>query len=384
MTFVKLHAVLQKVQDIIDTFLLLYAGYLYFGVNDGRILRMSLTSPSYEYDVVLNSTYVFPGDRTCSYSGPADQANCGRHLGIRFDSKGKFMYSLDAYTGIYKTDLKTKVVSRIFDEKTRGIDRRIVFLDDFVTDEAANGGNIHYITDSSANWPVDYCGPIVLLKDTTGRLLKFDEETQTVEVLMESLTFPNGIELSDDKQSVIFNELGKRMTWRHYIKGAKKGKSEVICDNLPGYPDNLRRSARKDRETYWIAFYEASNPEKPNHLVSFLEKNPRIVEFTSRLFFNVGKMVMDVGVMFSFQPLIDTGFYIKTTQFHQKFLDFSSRGLAIEVDINCNILRSIHSAEGRVTHLSEIREVLEGNGQSTLYLGSYYNDYLGKLTLHDR
>jgi hypothetical protein len=349
---------------------------------------MSLTSPGHEYETVVNSTYSIKDKSPCIYSGPDSQTQCGRQLGLRFDSSGRFLYSLDAYTGIYKTDTQTKIVSRVFpvDTNTEILGRKLIFLDDFVMVERSGkkGGNVYYITDSSLNWPVDYCGPIVLLKDTTGRLLKFDEDTGEVESLQEPLTFPNGIEISDDKQSILFNELGKRMTWRHFIKGPKKGNSELLCDNLPGYPDNLRRSGRKDMESYWIAFYEATNPEKPNYLISFAEKNPRLTEMVIRSLYNTGQILMDIGHILSFRPLINIGFYIKTTQFHQKWFDFYSKGLAIEIDVNCNILRSIHSPDGRITHLSEVREVLEPSGQSTLYLGSYYNDYIGKLTLNDK
>lgn len=353
-------------------------------MGDGSILRKPVDHDN-DFEVVVNSSRIL-GDSKCIYSGPADQINCGRHLGIRFDSKG-FLYSLEAYTGIYKVDVKKKAVTKhVFDARKFGSEsRKIVFLDDFAMDEGSGskGGNVYYLTDSSKNWVVDYVSVMVLLKDATGRIIRFDEDTGKVEPLLEDLLFPNGIELTDDKTAILFNELSTRKTWKYYIKGSKKGKSEIMCPNLPGYPDNLRRSARRDKETYWIAFYEAMNPEKPNHIANLSERNAKVTEVALRAFFNLGSIMMNVGSWFSFQPLIDMGFYTKTMQFHQKW-DPLSKGLAIEVDLDCNILRSVHSPDGKVKHLSEAREVIEANGQSTLYLGSYYNNYLGEVSLDSK
>ena len=245
-------------------------------------------------------------------------------------------------------------------------------------DEGAGkkGGNVYYLSDSSHKFVVDFVGAITLMKDSTGRVIKFDEDTGTVEVLMTGLAFPNGIEFTDDKTAVLVNELTARKTWKYFVRGPKKGSYEVLCPNLPGFPDNIRRSARKDKETYWIAFYDAVNPERPNPMTHALVKYPQITQVGLKALFNLGKVVMDVGEVFKFQPLIDLGFMIKTQLFHQKIDPFAT-GLAIEIDSRCDIVGSLQGKA--VPLLSEVREVHE-SGRTVLYLGSYFNDFLGKIT----
>ena len=43
------------------------------------------------------------------------------------------------------------------------------------------------------------------------------------------------------------------------MSGPKQGSHEMFADNLPGLPDNIRRS---ERGGYWVAFAVVRHPEK--------------------------------------------------------------------------------------------------------------------------
>jgi sugar lactone lactonase YvrE len=51
---------------------------------------------------------------------------------------------------------------------------------------------------------------------------------------------------------VIHHQVYSRNTldaYRYFLAGENKGEMEVFADNLPGLPDNIRRSGRG---TYWV------------------------------------------------------------------------------------------------------------------------------------
>lgn len=53
-------------------------------------------------------------------------------------------------------------------------------------------------------------------------------------------------------------------TSRYYLKGPKAGKSELLLDNLPGYPDNIKLNSRGN---FYVGLasvrYEGSGVTKP-------------------------------------------------------------------------------------------------------------------------
>jgi len=61
----------------------------------------------------------------------------------------------------------------------------------------------------------------------------------TVEVLKDKLFFPNGIITSPDGTCLYVAETPKRRILRYYLKGEKKGETEVFVDELPGFVDGL-------------------------------------------------------------------------------------------------------------------------------------------------
>lgn len=101
------------------------------------------------------------------------------------------------------------------------------------------------------------------------RLLSYNSQTREVKVLLDNLHFPNGVQVSPDGTFVIVAELTrcrlikwqiratKKASWlifspfRYYLAGEKRGRSEILSENLPGSPDNVRLSSDGH---IWVAF----------------------------------------------------------------------------------------------------------------------------------
>ncbi|KAK3155462.1 hypothetical protein QOZ80_2BG0203580 [Eleusine coracana subsp. coracana] len=106
-----------------------------------------------------------------------------------------------------------------------------------------------FFTDSSMNYQRSQHERVTATKDSTGRLMKYDPQTNRVTVLQKDITYPNGLAISYDRTHLLVALTGPCKLMRHWIKGPKAGTSEPLA-NLPGYPDNVRQDGRGG---YWVA-----------------------------------------------------------------------------------------------------------------------------------
>ena len=51
---------------------------------------------------------------------------------------------------------------------------------------------------------------------------------------------------------MLVNETSRYRVRKLWLRGPRAGEDEILVDNLPGFPDNIRRSPR---DTYWVALY---------------------------------------------------------------------------------------------------------------------------------
>ena len=89
-----------------------------------------------------------------------------------------------------------------------------------------------------------------------GRLIVYDPATDKARELIKKLNFANGVALSPDQRFVLVAETGNYRILRYWLEGEKKGQSETLIDNLPGFPDNL--SAGRDGR-FWLALAAPRN-----------------------------------------------------------------------------------------------------------------------------
>jgi sugar lactone lactonase YvrE len=90
---------------------------------------------------------------------------------------------------------------------------------------------------------------ILLEGEGTGRLLRYDPETSAAQVVLNGLVFPNGVQISEDQQFLLFSETTNCRIMRYWLDGPRTGELEVFA-NLPGFPDNVRSNGRGQ---FWVA-----------------------------------------------------------------------------------------------------------------------------------
>ena len=352
-----------------------YNGNFYSGAVGGSIVKWT-TGDNKVTKVIETVT-----GKSCDTSkSHREQHLCGRPLGMRTDSKGN-VYVLDAYIGIKKIDAKTGRMTDVFTVDPKQVigSRVITFLDDVALDEGggSKGGNVYYMTDSTKGLTLDLCFASVISAEKTGRIIKFDEDTQEVTVIYEPLSFPNGIELTDDRNSVIVSEISIRTLVKIGVKGSNKGKRTVLNDNLPGMADNVRRSSRKDKETYWLAFFQARTEKD---ILDNLRRTPYFLRGILRMTHNLGVLLNKLGDLAGCSCLNHIAYAFESQFILFEYILPKTQGVIAEVDANGNVLRTLWDPSQKFLYLSEVREVIEDN-QKVLYLASFTNKYVGRLVL---
>lgn len=311
---------------------------------------------------------------------------CGRPLGLRFNFNGT-LYVVDAYHGLYMIESVTsktpKVTQLLPLSATKGLKGgESVFLDDITIDEGAGtgGGDVIYISDVSTKWDLSSCINTLIEHDSTGRLLKYDVNSRKLTVVAADFVFPNGVQITDNKEAIILCEFGKQRLMRVFIKGSKVGKTELFSP-LPGECDNVRRSLNPDQETYWVAFASVRNASNPL-LSDRISRQPLMRKLIVRVAYLAGTFIEGLGKLFKFEFVESFGFSLKSgTQF--LFLLYASDyGMITEVNANGTIITAYSSPDGKTTHLSEVLE-MKGTKEDEriLYIGSYSNSYLARLVV---
>lgn len=207
-------------------------GNIYTSLEDGRILRIGADGRATEF------------------------ANTGgRPLGLEFTPDGTLIVA-DAYKGLLSIDDGGRIT--VLSTEAEGIP--IAYADDV---DIASDGRI-FFTDATTKFPPARFGgtyPASLLDimehGSHGRLLRYDPQTRKTTVLLTGLNFANGVAVSPDQRFVLVNETGSYRVTRYWLAGEKAGSSDVLIDNLPGFPDNIA-AGRNGR--FWIGLASPRNP----------------------------------------------------------------------------------------------------------------------------
>jgi hypothetical protein len=73
---------------------------------------------------------------------------------------------------------------------------------------------------------------------------------------MENLNFANGVATDANSEFVLVNETGSYRIHKYWLEGEKQGTSEIIIDNLPGFPDNV---VRGEDGRFWVGLVSPRN-----------------------------------------------------------------------------------------------------------------------------
>jgi sugar lactone lactonase YvrE len=161
----------------------------------------------------------------------------GVPLGMEMDKAGNLIVA-DAYKGLLSVAMDGTVTVL-----TNAVDGTpILYADDL--DIGPDG--VIYFSDASTKFGAEAAGSTmagslleILEHGRTGRVLAYDPKDQSTRIVMDDLSFSNGVAMGPDGTSILVNETGRYRVYKHWISGPRSGQTEVLLDNLPGFPDNI-------------------------------------------------------------------------------------------------------------------------------------------------
>ena len=173
----------------------------------------------------------------------------GRPLGMAFDKDdnlivcvgGMGLYGVRPNGEVYKmTDETNRTLWKIND------DSRLRLPDDL---DIAPDGKVYFseatIRYEMHNWILDG-----VETRGNGRVICYDPATNKTHTVVRDISFPNGVCLSHDAQSILYAQSWLCRVMRYWIAGPNKGKIEPVIPTLPFYPDNINRASDGH---YWVA-----------------------------------------------------------------------------------------------------------------------------------
>lgn len=200
------------------------SGNIYTGVKDGRIFKIMSDKKIEEF------------------------ANTeGRPLGLMFDKLDNLIVG-DAYKGLLSINKEGEIT--VLATEHNGIPFK--FTDDL---DIAEDGTI-YFSDASRKFTYEDKAEYPLESEPNGRFLSYNPNTNETELLLDSLYFANGIAISPNQDYILVNETLRYRVTKYWIKGSKKGQSEIFIENLPGFPDGILYG---NDGIYWLALASPRN-----------------------------------------------------------------------------------------------------------------------------
>ncbi len=115
----------------------------------------------------------------------------------------------------------------------------------------------------------------ILEHGNTGAVFAFDPESGETRTVVGGLSYANGVAVSDDGSFLLVAETASYRILKHWLSGENAGTTEVLIDNLPGFPDNIRNGLNG---RFWVGFAAPRND-----LVDKLSDKPFIRKMIQRL-----------------------------------------------------------------------------------------------------
>ena len=312
-----------------------YYGNMYTGLKDGRVVKIEKSGNIVEL--------VRTGENLPNCGDISVEDKCGRPLGLSLDKTEENLYICDSYKGLLQLSLRTNTLTTLI-PASQGVNN-VPFK--FLNSVVASTDGMLYFTDSSWKWSRRDFPYLFLEGGGQGRLISYDLKTKETAVLLDGLFFSNGVAMSPEEDFVIIAESTHARIVRVWTKGDRKGIYDIFADNLPGFPDNVRNAKGGG---YWVAF--ASKREWPFNFLDSIGPYPKVKSLLAKI------LPKD-----SFESLVKT------------------YGLVVKLDFYGDIVKSYHDTAG--SQISHISEAFEDQKEGVLYLGSFKNNFLGKLKLDE-
>jgi sugar lactone lactonase YvrE len=157
-------------------------------------------------------------------------ATGGRPLGLELLPDGRIAVC-DARRGLLAMDPASGAVEEL---TTLVHGRRMTFCNN----AAVAGNGTTWFTDSSRFHGIDRWKADMVENTASGRLMRRDPDG-SVSVVLDGLRFANGVALAADESYVAVAETAGRTVVRRWLTGERAGQSDLLAEDLPGYPDNI-------------------------------------------------------------------------------------------------------------------------------------------------
>jgi ribose transport system permease protein len=175
---------------------------------------------------------------------------------MAFDRAGNLLVCIGGM-GLYQV-APDKTVTKLTDETNRSWmsvvdDSRLRLADDL---DIAPDGRVFFseatIRYEQEDWATD-----ALESRPSGRMIVYDPKRNYTHTDIPKIIFANGVCMCRDGQSFLFAESWTCSILRYWFDGPKKGKTERVIADLPGYPDNINRASDGN---YWMALLGMRTP----------------------------------------------------------------------------------------------------------------------------
>ena len=197
----------------------------------------------------------------------------GRPLGIETNHDGSLVIA-NAVFGLQRID-RDGVITTLLGE-----------LDGQPLENANNLGigpnGVIYFSQSSTKFTAsDFGGSYeaslldILEHGGHGNVYAFDPTSGTVERLMTGLNYANGVAVSEDGSFLLVAETSHYRILKYWLAGERQGTTEVLIDNLPAFPDNIKNGLNG---RFWIGFAAPRN-----QLIDQLSDSPFARKIIQRL-----------------------------------------------------------------------------------------------------
>ena len=208
-------------------------GYVYSGLRDnGTIVRLDTQSATAE-------TIADPG---------------GMPLGLEWLPDGQLLVC-NAVHGLQRIDLHTGTITPYVQSGEK------IYV--------CNNADVHsdgtvYVSDSTTRYPLMSYRRDIIEDTRAGRVLKVTPDGHAT-ILMDGLSFANGVALLPDESTVLVAETAKN---RIHKISLNNGNREIFAET-PGLPDNISRGSDG---LIWVAL-----PSRPNPVLERLHRSPLFV-----------------------------------------------------------------------------------------------------------
>eukprot|EP01041_Mallomonas_annulata_P006986 gene6986-14200_t len=378
-------------------------GYVYSGVGDGRVIRVSTTGNQVEDFFFVGGFLKSMGsadglsdtelldwcrNESLAYRLPWNEMGeqkCGRPLGLRLkqvDGVGSVLYILDAYHGLFTITLETKSVQHVFtpdicttktstfSHKTDAVvDKPCRFINDL---DVSSDGTV-YFTDSSYKHSRSHNREEILDGAPRGRLFAYFPREHTVKALLCGLHFPNGVQLLPGEKTLLV---------------AESTRMRILKLDLPliyfqhATSDLLSNCGENSQLTQTISTPETAGDTGISVFIDqvpgFID-NIRLDEVTKdELYISLGTKISAPFSLLWIGYKYNVLWYILGRIIPMKYVTqlVPKYGLIGVIGLDGTVKTSFHDPSGSISFVSEsLRHPITHD----LWLGSHSNDFIGLL-----